>query len=296
MARISILADIAGQDLEQVVKELPEFGIELIDLKRGVFGHAIESLDDTARNRLAALLEQSSVENYSFSSNVGYVNISTMTETEFRTHLNDGVSNMLKSLRVVRPTMIRLLACSFDNRAEWDNSNEFLERHAPWVYSAYDEAIARINDAGIIATIENEPNTIFSNPTETIGFFDRLARREKVGFTWDIQNMWQSGSFPTVESYRLLKPIINYVHTKGGRGSEEAPNLLTWRSSLEDASWPVREILAEVLTDNPDAVICVNTSHGKVQNATDSVDRFKLGRDEARRDITFLQQLIGDNS
>jgi sugar phosphate isomerase/epimerase len=294
LARLSILAEILGKDLEKVSHELPEIGLSLLDLKRHVFGHAIEEMDDTARDKLAVLMDQSDIEIFSFSSTCGYQNVSTTSERDFRDHLTRGVDNMLETLSIVRPTMVRLLACSFDVREAWDESNAYLEQHAPWVYDAYDDAIERIAEAGVAVTIENEPNTILSNPQETVGFFDRLRTRDRVGFTWDIQNMWQSGSYPTVEAYQVLRPVINYVHTKGGQGTYEGPELLTFRSPLETATWPVREILGEILEHDSNSVICINTSHGKVPAGAPPLERADRGRMEALRDIAFLRDTFGE--
>jgi sugar phosphate isomerase/epimerase len=294
LARLSILAEILGKDLEKVAHELPEIGLSLLDLKRHVFGHAIEEMDDTARDKLAVLMDQSDIEIFSFSSTCGYQNVSTTSERDFRDHLTRGVDNMLETLSIVRPRMVRLLACSFDDREAWDESNAYLEQHAPWVYDAYDDAIERIAEAGVAVTIENEPNTILSNPQETVGFFDRLRTRDRVGFTWDIQNMWQSGSYPTVEAYQVLRPVINYVHTKGGQGAHEDPELLTFRSPLETATWPVREILGEILEHDSNSVICINTSHGKVPAGAPPLERADRGRMEALRDIAFLRDTFGE--
>jgi sugar phosphate isomerase/epimerase len=294
LARLSILAEILGHDLEKVALELPELGLALLDLKRHVFGRAIEDLDDSARDKLATLLQTANVEVFSFSSTCGYLNVSTISERDFRNALNQGVDNMLETLSIVRPTMVRFLACSFDGREAWDDSNAYLEQHAPWVYDAYDDAIERIAGAGVLVTIENEPNTILSNPQETVGFFDRLRSRNRVGFTWDIQNMWQSGSYPTVEAYHVLRPVINYVHTKGGQGAYEDPELLTFRSTLETATWPVREILKEILEHDSNSVICINTSHGKVAAGAPPLERSERGRMEALRDMAFLRDTFGE--
>ena len=73
--------------------------------------------------------------------------------------------------------------------------------------------------------------------------------------------MWQMGTFPTPEVYRRLRPLLAYYHLKGGQ-SEPGSDALRWKSSLEDASWPVREITRQVVADGVSPVICLNGSHG----------------------------------
>ena len=70
------------------------------------------------------------------------------------------------------------------------------------------------------------------------------------------------GTFPSLEVYERLKPLIGYYHLKGGRAEVEGGDLV-WASSLEDASWPVLDITAAVIRDGVSPVICLNPSHGQ---------------------------------
>jgi hypothetical protein len=95
--------------------------------------------------------------------------------------------------------------------------------------------------------------------------------------------MWETGSFPSLTIYEQLKPIIAYVHFKGGR-CESPQGPLKWRSSLADASWPVAEIATQVIIDGVSPVICINPSHGGCQDET--------AGDHTEDDIDFLRSII----
>jgi hypothetical protein len=70
------------------------------------------------------------------------------------------------------------------------------------------------------------------------------------------------GAYPSIEAYRTLRPLIGYVHTKGGQAAQEDPSRLKWSVGLDAASWPVAEIIQEVVDDGVSPVICLNPSHG----------------------------------
>jgi len=107
-----------------------------------------------------------------------------------------------------------------------------------------------------------------STPTEILDFFASLDRPAKVCLTWDVQNLWQMGTYPTMAVYDQLKNLIGYYHLKGGQ--QKADNtVLHWRSSLADASWPVVEITRQVVVDGVSPVICLNPSHGKIKPGYD---------------------------
>ena len=133
--------------------------------------------------------------------------------------------------------------------------------------------------------IENEVHgCIWSRPEEILSFFQMLDRDGKVLLTWDVQNLWQMGTFPSVEVYEQLKPLIGLVHLKGGM-VEGSSRQLKWRSALEDASWPVAEIVGRIIADGASPVICLNPSHGEARPGYNYDD--VVGRDLAFMRRTF---------
>jgi sugar phosphate isomerase/epimerase len=296
LTHLTMLAEMMDRDLEAAVSQLAELNITQLDLKNHVFDRAIDDLDDERRERLAALLEQTGSSIYCFSSTLGHRNLSEVGERAFRKQLHTGIANMAETAKSARPAKVRLLSCWFDGRDAYVDANEYLETKAPWVYTAYREAIDQIADAGLAATIENEPHTILSNPDETIAFFARLER-PAASFTWDVQNMWQSGSYPSLDAYQTLRPVMDYFHLKGGRESPDVPGQLVYRCALEQASWPVREIVGAVLADGASPVICLNPSHGKVAEGYELAHlagRPEMIRAEALRDVAFLRANFGE--
>jgi sugar phosphate isomerase/epimerase len=288
---LTMLAEMMNQDLETAICELTELNITRLDLKNHVFDRAIDTLDNERRERLAGLVERSGMSVYCFSSTLGHRNVSEVGEREFRHELELGIGNMIETAKVVRPNKVRLLACGFHGRADYADATAYLDSHAPWVFAAYRDAIDQIEAAGLAATIENEPNTVLSAPDETLAFFARLAR-PRATFTWDVQNMWQSGTYPSLAAYHALRPLTDYVHLKGGRASADAPGDLAFRCPLEQASWPVRKIVSAVLTDGISPVLCLNPSHGAIAadyELASLAGTPELVRTEALRDVAFLR-------
>lgn len=297
MAQLTMLTEMMSPDLETAIARLRDLGISLLDLKGGLFGKSVENLDAADNERLAALLERTGTRAYCLSSVLGHRNVSQVSEADFRRTLETGLVRLMPTARALRPARIRLLGCCFDGRGDWRNANDYLKRHAPWVYAAYRDAVAQLHDAGWRVTIENEPGSIFAAPGETLEFFERLDRADGARFTWDIQNMWQSGTYPTPAVYEQLRPVTDYVHLKGGRAAPAAPRVLAHRSVLEDADWPVREIVGRVLADGTSPVLCLNCSHGTP--ADDDPLRplwgaANLAAEEARRDVAFLRRTFAE--
>jgi sugar phosphate isomerase/epimerase len=182
---------------------------------------------------------------------------------------------------------IRLLMASSSKRENILDSTRYIQDCCPWVFDCYREAIDRIHERGCAAVIENEVGRcLFSKPLEITGFFSLLDRADRVSLIWDIQNFWQTGTFPSLEVYESLKPYIGMIHVKGGR-AEIPGGRLKWRCSLEDASWPVVPIIRRAIADGVSPVICLNPSHG--EPSTDYVYEYKDDLAFLRREIEEIE-------
>src|SRR5690606_22158332 len=148
----------------------------------------------------------------------------------------------------------------------------------------YQEAVDRIAAAGFMVTIENEAHSnLWSHPQEILSFFTALDRPGQVHFTYDVQNLWQMGTFPTVEGYQMLRPLIGFLHLKGGKQEGDRKEL-KWKSTLEEASWPVHEIVRAAIIDQCSPVICLNPSHGLPQEGHSSLSMYE-------QDLQFVRKI-----
>ena len=97
----------------------------------------------------------------------------------------------------------------------------------------------------------------------------------------------RGSAFPSLDGYRQLQPLLAYYHLKGGQ-AEDGTNELRWRSSLEDASWPVGEITRQVAADEVSPVVCLNGSHGRPKEGYDYSNVLE-------RDLAFVRREINRN-
>jgi len=280
---ITVLNVMLGHDFCAALDRHQKLGVRLLDLKEAIFGKSFAAL--TRDEALAAreLIVKRNLEVYALSSSLCHKDVE-QGETSFHDAIEAELKQVLAVAAVLQPKSVRLLSAWSSRRAEFEDSVAHLDRHHPWIYDIYRECVDRLFDAGYTVFIENEADkNIFSTAYEIRGFFARLNRGERVRLTWDIQNLWQMGTFPTVAVYEELRSIIGYLHFKGGQAG--AKGELVWASSLEDASWPVADIVRHAVADGTIPVFCLNPSHGqrKPDYDYDAV---------TERDILFLRQLI----
>ncbi|HUS92936.1 MAG TPA: TIM barrel protein [Phycisphaerae bacterium] len=283
--RVTLLSSMAGREVAQSFDRHVEWGVELLDLKDGLFGKGVLDLTDDEARRLAEMAAERSLEVYCLSTGL------------FGGDLDSGPAGLDSDLvrveravaiaRILRPHFIRLLAAGSHRRGAFPTCMELLDAEMPWAIGRYRQAIDRIAAGGFLATIENEVGQcIFRTPEDVAGFFGRLDRRRKVCFTWDVQNLWQMGTFPTVEVYEQIAQWIGYVHLKGGRCEPGDPaRTLAWRSPLAEASWPVSEIVRRAVADGRSPVLCLNPSHGRPM-------REGVWEDFTRQDLGFVRRLL----
>lgn len=286
MVRLTVLNNMAGGEFRESFDRQAEWGIEVLDLKDALFGKAIEALSVEEAEQVAQAAHARGLSVHTMSTCLLHGDIE-MGEAAFRERYRAGLDNLLKLAPALRPAQVRLLMAGTSRRADILDSSVYLEAVHPWVFDVYREAVDALADAGFKAVIENEVGKcLFSTPHEVIRFFSILARPGRVSLIWDVQNLWQMGTFPSLEVYEALKPVIGMLHVKGGR-SEHPGGRLKWRSKLEDASWPVIPILEAAIADGKSDVICLNPSHGEAPEGY-SHD-FKADLDYLRASIKEIQ-------
>ena len=257
-----MLNSMAHRDFETALDRHAGWGLKHLDLKGGILGEDVVSLSSEQATQAKDMIESRGLSVYCMSTTL-FDEFVEVGEDAFVVNHLDLVDRAIENANILQPHFVRLLAAKTRRRSEIVDSVSYLEKELGWLLGLYREAIEKISDAGFRVTIENEcHDCLFANTGEIRGFFDRLDCGEKVSLTWDVQNLWQMGIFPTLAVYEDLKPWISYYHVKGGM-AESTGGSLKWRSSLEDASWPVEQITRRVIEDGVSPVICLNGSHGE---------------------------------
>jgi hypothetical protein len=258
---LTVLSAMAGWDFDHAAEQMREWDLSWVDLWGEIYGEPIDALGQATAERGAATLEAANLKAHCLASRI-FDDTVEIGEDAFREKHLAALDRALASARILQPKYVRLIAGKFSAVAPGGSNVGVLKRDFPWVAAVYREAVDRILDAGFLPTIENEADSCFlATPQEFLEFFDWLAAPiPRIG-TWDIQNAWKMGSFPTVEGYESMRDILGYVHTKGGQ-AEQGSSDLKWNVGLADASWPVAQIIQAVVDDAISPVICLNPSHG----------------------------------
>jgi sugar phosphate isomerase/epimerase len=285
-----LFTDIMADDIEVAINRLRELEILTLDIRGSVYGRSIDDLDDARRERLASLLRDTRTTVHCLSTSLGAEDANAVGEHAFRTRLDEGIRNIVATLGIVEARMVRVFGCRYP---PGHAPVEELAGSLPsWVYEAYREAAEALSSAGAVLTLENEPDSIISDPTAAVRFLSALGE-PRIGFTWDVQNMWAAGTFPSAHVYEQLRALIDYVHLKGGRDSKSDPQGLVFRADLEHASWPVLEIVGQVLADGICPALCLNSSGGSIPDgyrhfADNDTQAMRIS--EAKADLEFLRR------
>ena len=286
--RLTMLNFMAGEDFVEALDRTVSWGVKDLDLKDSMFGRGILDLSDEQLVQVSDLVAERDLSVYCLSTTLFFDPIEK-GRSFFETNHLARVSRAIEAAQALRPRFIRLIGARMDARGEVEDSTSYILREHPWLIPMYREAVDRICEAGFVPTIENEIlDCIWSCPNEIVSFFEQLDRPNKVSFTWDVQNLWEAGTFPTLEVYETLKPLIGYYHLKGGQ-CEEAGGKLKWASSLEDASWDVVGITSRAVADGLSEVICLNPSHGERKDGYDYEAVIKRDLDFLRREIQEIE-------
>lgn len=281
---LTMLNSMADPDFETALDRHVAWGLRHLDLKDSIFGRSVAGLSAAEARRAAELIAARGLTVHCMSTQLFHGDVE-VGEAAFRqTHL-EPLQHAIEVAAVLRPNLFRLLSARTRKRAAVADSVSYLRQEHPWVIACYREAIQRLAAAGLRVTIENECHAnILATPDEVTRFFAELDCGAAVNLTWDVQNMWQMGTVPSLQVYQQLRPLLAYYHLKGGQ-SAPGSDRLRWRSGLEDASWPVTEITRQVAADGASPVICLNGSHGERKPGYPY-------HDVLARDLAFVRRLL----
>jgi sugar phosphate isomerase/epimerase len=279
---LTVLNSMGGGTVEESFDQHLAWNLRTLDLKDALYGKTVEQLTIAEADQILEAAESRGLSINTLSSGLFYGDIE-QGEVAFRETYFPKLNTLLDNARTLQPSQVRLLMATSSKREEILNSTVYLEARHPWVFDVYQEAVERIHSAGFHTVLENEVhNCLFARTEEIARFFQTLDCGDALSLTWDVQNLWQMGTFPSLDVYRDLRPYLGMIHVKGGR-TDVPGGALKWRSGLEEASWPVIDIVNAVVTDGKSPVICLNSSHGE------STPGYSP---DYERDLTFLRSNV----
>jgi sugar phosphate isomerase/epimerase len=278
---------MAGADLPVALDRFVSLGLRFVDLKDRIWERKVEDLDDRQLASVERLLRERGLAVHCVSTSLGAMKIDE-GEIAWRRTQADVLQRVLNVAAVVRPRYIRILGIQFTGARPHlpPTFDEALAAH-PWMPSAYGEIMRAIDAAGYFACLENEArHCALATPDDVVKFFAALRillADVPCSYVWDVQNMWQMGSFPSLAGYAAVRPFTEILHLKGGRA--DASGRLHEACGLREASWPVVPLLTEICGDGKVEMICLNPSHGR---RPASFDIWQVVQD----DIEFLREHV----
>lgn len=260
-AQLTVLNGMAGIDIATSIDRHRDWGLELLDLKDQVFDRWAHRLEPEQAEQVTGMIAAAGLRMDTISSPIGSEPGLDAGEAAFRTRVDQELTSCLRVAAILRPRRVRLIAPQVPQRAQVLDAVAWIRAEAPWAIAVLRDAVDRIVAAGCEPVLENEiAASCLARPSEVLDLFAAIDR-PALRFTWDVVNLWQMGTAPSLTVYRQLRPVIGLVHVKGGR-AEHAGGPLRWRSALADADWPVTDILRAVVDDGASDVICLNPPHG----------------------------------
>jgi hypothetical protein len=269
-----------GDGLDAALDRYVAWGIKSLDLGGAAGGKGVLDCSEADAQRIAAALDRRGLAVHGLTTPLFGEPVEA-GEAVFRDRHAARIEHALRLAGILRPQTIGLQAAATERRRDLADALEYVDSQRPWLLPMYRDAIARIGAAGLAVTIANHAqHCILSAPPEVQRFFAALAPARAL-WAYDAVDLWQMGTFPTVEGYGPLAGWVGSYHVKGGLAARRSETLC-WRSGLADASWPVVAITAAVLADGRCPTLCLEAPRGHRKPGYDYTDL-------TARDAAFLR-------
>lgn len=201
-----MLNSMPSNNFEKSLDLMKEWGVTTLDLKDNIFGKRVLDLNIIEAEKIAAMVRKREQYIYCLSTTIFQDDIEK-GEAQFTKLHGKRIEQVSIVASILKPKAIRVLSAQSSKRNSFNDSINYMEKHHPWVFDLYRSTIDRFHQEGFTTMIENDPtHNLFSTPKEILRFFEKLNRFGKAQFTFDVQNLWVMGIFPSMKVYEQLKP------------------------------------------------------------------------------------------
>lgn len=253
MARLGVITDEIGEDLEHVLSVCTEFGIKDVEL-RSIWGTSIVEHDDQSIQVIAKMLHNGGFSVCGIASPFLKCHITGDGEATGRTHSASATTREQQWDILARSLEIAALLDAPIVRAFtfWRINDPESVRDD--ILATLQEATARTRSAGKLLGLENEHACNVATAEEAMWYLNRITD-PTLGLIWDPGNQAALGTMPFPAGYELIKDRIHHVHLKDNTHLGEPAEFTVIGQGIVDYSAHFRSLR----NDGYDGVLSLET-------------------------------------
>ena len=210
MVDVCFFADEVSKDFDQAVKLGVDAGANAIEIRGGLWGDSVTTIDDDGVKRMQDVLAKYNARVTCIGSPFGKCNIDSLEEYETHRRYFD---RMIELAHAFETHIIRGFMFWKPDR-KTDKSRPDLSKYIDQIVEKMSPIIPIAESAAVTLSIENEGSTLLGTCQEVKTAIDALGNSPALTVCWDVMNGLHSGENPYPDGYDHIKGLVTHFHIK----------------------------------------------------------------------------------
>ena len=217
MIKVCFFADEVSRDFDEAVRLGVEAGAEAVEIRGGLWGKSVTTIDDDDVKRMQDVLSRYNVRIACIGSPVGKCHYDR--KEEYETHLRY-FDRMVELAHAFGTKVIRVFSFWNVKRGEGERPN--LEEYLDTFVKLLNPIVRTAEAEGLLLSFETEGSTMIGTCREARMIIDALGSKAAT-VCWDVMNSYRCGEAPYPDGYSHIKGLISHFHVKPNRRKELNP-------------------------------------------------------------------------
>ena len=237
MIDVCFFADEVSKDFDEAVKLGVEAGANAIEVRGGIWGKSVTTIDDNDVKRMQDVLAKYGAKVTSIGSPFGKCHHDKQDEYEQHLRYFD---RMVELAHAFETRVIRGFAF-WKPKVGGDANRPNIAAYLEMIAEKLSPVIPIAESADVTLSLENEGATLVGTCQEARAVIDALGNSPALTVCWDVLNGLHCGETPYPDGYAHIKGLVTHLHVKPNKDKTLNP-VGTTDTTYEDV---FRAVLAD---------------------------------------------------
>lgn len=210
MVKVCYFADEVSKNFEEAVKLGFEAGAEAVEIRGGIWGKSVTTIDDDDVKRMHDVLDKYNAEVTCIGSPVGKCNIDK--QEEYEQHLKY-FDRMVELAHAFDTRVIRGFAF-WKFGEEEKNVRPDIKKYVDVIAKKLEPIVKVAESEDVTLAFETEGSTMIGTCKEARTVIDALDNSPALSVCWDVKNGYSCGEMPYPDGYQYIKGLVTHFHIK----------------------------------------------------------------------------------
>ena len=212
MLSVCYFADEVSKNFDEAVKLGVEAGADSVEIRGGIWGKSVTTIDDDDVKRMQDVLDQYGARVTCIGSPFGKCHYDK--QEEYETHLRY-FDRMVELAHAFDTRVIRGFA--FWKPRGGDAQRPKIEDYLDIIAPKLEPAVKVAESEDVTLSFETEGSTLIGTCQEARAVIDALGNSPALSVCWDVLNGLHCGEMPYPDGYAHIKGLVTHFHIKPNR-------------------------------------------------------------------------------